>query len=298
MKPERSVFAIGDLMQALSLEFGPMAREKGLKYKVVSCASNVETDRKLLRRVLQNLMSNAIKYTPSGRVLIGCRRVGDSLRIEVHDTGFGIPAEKQEAVFREFERLSQGHSESGLGLGLSIVERIAKMLGHPITLRSATGRGTMIAITIPRAAAQAKPAAAVKTPLTRRGLGAVMSVMVIDNEASIIAGMTALLTGWGCKVVTAKSVAEAIDVFEAIDGKVDIILADYHLHRDDGIALIDRLRSRARKPIPAVLITAERAKHVQDLALARDIQYIRKPVRPAALRAAMNHAAVRAEAAE
>ncbi len=298
MKPERSAFDVGELMQALALEFGPMAREKGLKFRFTKCNLIVETDRKLLRRVLQNLLSNAVKYTPSGHVLMGCRRCGNDVRIEVHDTGFGIPDDKHESVFHEFERLNQGHNESGLGLGLSIVQRIAKMLGHPITLRSAAGRGSMLAITIPRAADNVKVAAVSRSPLSRRGLGAVMNVLVVDNEVSILAGMSALLTGWGCKVVTASSVAEAIEGFESIDGKIDIILADYHLHRDDGIALIDRLRARARRPIPAVLITAERAKHVQDLALAHDVQYIRKPVRPAALRAAMTHAAIRAEAAE
>jgi CheY-like chemotaxis protein len=172
------------------------------------------------------------------------------------------------------------------------------MLGHAITLKSAARRGSMFAITIPLARPNVQPATTVKPAVMRRGLGAVMSVMVIDNEQSILAGMTALLEGWGCKVLTAKSVAEAIKAFEAAGGKIDIILADYHLHRDDGIALIDRLRGRARRTIPAVLITAERSKSVQDLALAHDIQYIRKPVRPAALRAAMNHAAMRAEAAE
>lgn len=298
MKPERSVFAIRELLQALALEFAPMARAKGLEFRKVACRAVVETDRKLLRRVLQNLLSNAIKYTPSGRILMGCRRDGHLLRIEIHDTGYGIPEEKQQAVFREFERLNHGHGVSGLGLGLSIVERIAKMLGHAITLKSAARRGSMFAITIPLARPNVQPATTVKPAVMRRGLGAVMSVMVIDNEQSILAGMTALLEGWGCKVLTAKSVAEAIKAFEAAGGKIDIILADYHLHRDDGIALIDRLRGRARRTIPAVLITAERSKSVQDLALAHDIQYIRKPVRPAALRAAMNHAAMRAEAAE
>jgi CheY-like chemotaxis protein len=258
----------------------------------------VKSDRKLLRRILQNLLSNAIKYTPTGRVLMGCRRTGGALRIEVHDTGHGIPKDKQQAVFREFERINGGHGESGLGLGLSIVERIARMLEHPITLRSDVGRGTMFAITVPLAAAQQAQLPQSRKTVARRGLGAVMNVMVVDNEASIIAGMSALLTGWGCSVVTARSVAEALSAFDAVDGKVDIILADYHLHREDGLALIDRLRSRARRPIPAVLITAERSKQVQDLALARDVQYIRKPVKPAALRAAISHASVRAEAAE
>jgi Na+/proline symporter/CheY-like chemotaxis protein len=298
MKPERSVFPVNELLQNLNLEFGPVARDKGLKFHTVASSAIVETDRKLLRRILQNLVSNAVKYTPSGEVLMGCRRIGNMLRIEVHDTGHGIAEDKRDVVFREFERINQGHGESGLGLGLSIVERIAKMLGHSITLRSTLGRGTMFAISIPLAKDQAVSVPQARTSTVRRGLGAVLNVMVIDNEPSIIAGMTALLEGWGCNVVSASSVAEALTAFEAVDGRIDIILADYHLHRDDGIALVDRLRSRARKPIPAVLITAERSKHVQDLALAHDIQYIRKPVKPAALRAAINHASMRAEAAE
>lgn len=298
MKPETSNFPVNELLQALDLEFGRAARGKNLKFVTVPCSAIIESDRKLLRRVLQNLLSNAIKYTPSGRVVMGCRRAGKTIRIEIHDTGFGIPPDKQKAVFREFERLDQDHNESGLGLGLSIVERIGKMLGHPIQLNSQVGRGTMFSITVPLAEGTAKTVAPANSGPRRRGLGAIIDVLVVDNESTILAGMSVLLGGWGCNVITAGSVAEAIEAFEMADGKIDIILADYHLHREDGIALIDRLRSRAKRFIPALLITADRSTHVQDLALARDIHFIRKPVKPAALRAAISHAAARVEAAE
>jgi CheY-like chemotaxis protein len=220
------------------------------------------------------------------------------LKIQVHDTGHGIPPDKQKDIFREFERLNHGYGQAGLGLGLSIVERIARMLGLAIELRSEPGKGTVFSITVPPGKAMQQRMKSPKTPLTRRGLGAVLNVLVVDNEESILAGMTALLSGWGCQVLTAASAAEAIAAFESTDGKVDLILADYHLHRDDGVALVDRLRTRARRQIPAILITAEPSKQVQDLAIAHNIQYMRKPLRPAALRAAMNHAVMHHEAAE
>lgn len=297
-KPEKSVFAIGEVLQALAIEFAPIARDKGLRFRIVTSGVHVETDRKLLRRVLQNLISNAIKYTPSGGVLVGCRRSPNGLKIQVHDTGHGIPPDKQKDIFREFERLNHGYGQAGLGLGLSIVERIARMLGLAIELRSETGKGTVFGITVPLGRATHQRMKSPKTPLTRRGLGAVLNVLVVDNEESILAGMTALLSGWGCQVLTAASAAEAIAAFESADGRVDLILADYHLHRDDGVALVDRLRTRARRQIPAILITAEPSKQVQDLAIAHNIQYMRKPLRPAALRAAMNHAVMHHEAAE
>ncbi|MGB7076854.1 MAG: PAS-domain containing protein, partial [Xanthobacteraceae bacterium] len=164
MKPEIAEFRIDELLHRLEVEFAPMAREKGLDLTVVPCAQNVRSDRRLLRRLLQNLMSNAIKYTPDGRVLVGCRRRGERLFIEVYDTGIGIPQAKRRAVFKEFHRLDQGARVArGVGLGLSIVERIARVLGCAVTLRSNDGRGSRFAIDVPRGnsahAAPAQPAA-------------------------------------------------------------------------------------------------------------------------------------------
>ena len=178
MKPEFADFRIDELLHRLEVEFAPLAREKGLDLKFMPCSQNVRSDRRLLRRLLQNLISNAIKYTPAGRVLVGCRRRGERLRIEVYDTGIGIPHAKRRAVFKEFHRLDQGARVArGVGLGLSIVERIARVLDCEVTLKSNVGRGSRFSVEVPRGErlgrrAEAARAAAVRCRAARRHGGA------------------------------------------------------------------------------------------------------------------------------
>ncbi|WP_373503060.1 NahK/ErcS family hybrid sensor histidine kinase/response regulator, partial [Aestuariivirga sp.] len=297
MKAEVAPFRIDDILQALALEFGPAARKKGLRFTVVPCGLTLNSDRKLLRRVLQNFVSNAIKYTKEGRVLMGCRRHGNMLRIEVHDTGPGIPDSKREIIFQEFQRLhTDGDGTSGLGLGLSIVERMAKVLEAPLTLRSAQGKGSTFAVDVPVTEAINPAVLKKQRKVQPPALAGAFRVLVIDNERRIVEGMEVLLTGWGNTVHTAAGLDEALAVLAATEGKFDMILADYHLNNEDGISVIRALRTRARRHIPAVLITADRTPAVADLAVAHDVHLLRKPVKPAALRAAMSHVAIRAEA--
>jgi Na+/proline symporter/nitrogen-specific signal transduction histidine kinase len=289
MQPEVSLFRIDELLESLTTEYGPAAASKKLGLRAVTCSLTVETDRKLLRRVLQNFVSNAVKYTRSGRVLIGCRRRGNGLRIEVHDTGIGIPEGKQDIVFQEFQRLGDdGGTATGLGLGLSIVNRVAHILGTDVTLNSTPGRGSMFAVTVP-VARVAIPKLGKPAPRARPGFARSSTVLVIDNEPAILEGMNHLLTGWGCKVYLARGGAEAVAAFDKARDSLEIILADYHLDGENGIAVIQDLRRRARRPLPAILITADRSSEVADHALAHDIHMLRKPVKPAALRAAMGH---------
>jgi CheY-like chemotaxis protein len=298
MKPELSVFRIDALLNALALEFAPMAREKGLELKVVSCSLAVRSDRKLLRRVLQNLVSNAIKYTAEGRVLMGCRRVGNGqLRIEIHDTGPGVPDSKRKLIFREFERLEHDAATApGIGLGLSIVDRIARMLKHSVGLRSRLGKGSVFTITLPAQVAAAETVLAGRSQPTGDGRLAGLTVLVIDNEPSILKGMESLLGGWGCTVLLAQNGTEALALWQTNGVGVDVILADYHLDHEDGLGVVAMLRAHTGRYVPAILITADRSRQVQDLALAHDMQCLRKPLRPAALRAAITHACLRAAA--
>ena len=298
MKADIAPFRIDDILQALALEFGPAARKKGLKLKVMPCALSVSSDRKLLRRVLQNLVSNAIKYTKSGTVLMGCRRRGKKLRIEVYDTGPGIPEGKQQIIFQEFQRLHADDEATGLGLGLSIVERMARVLDSHITLTSNGRRGSVFSVDVPLAAVEPITPAQSRRRAQLPTAGGMFRILVIDNERTILDGMDLLLTGWGNTVHPASTEAEAIAAFEACSGNIDVILADYHLTNDNGISVISTLRTLARRHVPAVLITADRTPAVADLAFAHDVHLLRKPVKPAALRAAMSHIAIRAEAAE
>ncbi len=300
MRPEIFAFRVDEMLRQLEVEFAPIAREKGLTLTFVPCSLGVRSDRRLLRRLLQNLVSNAIKYTPKGRVLIGCRRRGDKLRIDVYDTGLGIPQAKQRAIFQEFQRLEEGARVArGLGLGLSIVERIAKVLSHRIELRSATGRGSRFSIEVP----VATDAMAHQSP---RGFGGVdrrqlagMTVLCIDNEPTILDGMETLLGGWGCRIVKAADLTGAAGPLAELGSAPDGLLVDYHLDGGNGIDTIAELRARFGAALPAILITADRSPRVRAVARNRDIQVLNKPIKPAALRALMAQWRVqRAAAAE
>jgi CheY-like chemotaxis protein len=237
---------------------------------------------------LQNLVSNAIKYTRTGRVLVGCRRRGARLRIDVFDTGIGIPPDKRRAVFVEFHRLDQGAKVArGLGLGLSIVERIARVLDHPIDLVSQVDRGSHFSIEVPVAPAALREA---RPPRQRTDHGRIGEILVlcVDNDANILDGMATLLGGWGCEALQAADLPDAIAAVRAAGKPPDGFLVDYHLDRGNGIEAVAALRRLFGPEIPAVLITADRSPDVREAARAMAIQVLNKPLKPASLRAVMS----------
>ena len=286
MKPEIASFRMDELLRQLEVEFMPLAQERGLRLQFVSCSLAVESDRRLLRRLLQNLISNAIKYTPRGRVLVGCRRRRRRLRIDVYDTGLGIPSSKKRAIFQEFHRLDQGAKVArGLGLGLSIVERIARVLDYKIGVVSTVGRGSHFSVEVPRSTAvPLRQHQRVVREVDRVQLSGI-TVLCIDNDLTILDGMETLLGGWGCRVFKAPDLAAAIAVMAEADASPDGLLVDYHLDDGDGITAIKELRRRFGADLTAILITADRSPHVREDARANDIQLLNKPVKPAALRA-------------
>jgi CheY-like chemotaxis protein len=240
----------------------------------------------LLRRLLQNLVSNAIKYTPKGRVLVGCRRHDGRLRIDVYDTGLGVPASKKRAIFQEFHRLDQGAKAArGLGLGLSIVERIARVLDYKIVVTSAVGRGSRFSVEVPLSAvipaSQQQRAAREADRVQLSGI----TVLCIDNDLAILDGMETLLSGWGCRVFKAPDLKAAIAVVAEAKMAPDGLLVDYHLDEGNGIAAITELRRRFGADLTAILITADRSPHVREEARANSIQLLNKPIKPATLRA-------------
>jgi Na+/proline symporter/signal transduction histidine kinase len=299
MKAEITAFRIDELLRQLEVEFAPLAQEKGLALTFVPCSLAVRSDRRLLLRLLQNLVSNAIKYTVAGRVLVGCRRRNGQLRIDVHDTGLGIPASKKQAVFQEFHRLDRGAKVArGLGLGLSIVERIARVLGHRLSLVSTVGRGTTFSLGVPLAPAVPARMSPQLARTAEHGQLSGVTVLCLDNEAAILDGMEQLLGGWGCRVLKAPSLAAAVDVITACEVLPDGLLVDYHLDDGDGIAAIAALRRRFGADLAAILITADRSPHVREDARANDIQVLNKPLKPAALRALLAQWRVQRVAAE
>jgi Na+/proline symporter/CheY-like chemotaxis protein/anti-sigma regulatory factor (Ser/Thr protein kinase) len=299
MRPEFTSFRINDVMRQIELEFTPLAAGKGLKLTFLPCALAVRSDRRLLRRLVQNLVSNAIKYTPSGRVLVGCRRRGERLRIDVYDTGVGIPQEKQRDIFVEFHRLDQGAKIArGLGLGLSIVERVARVLGAPVEVESRPGRGSHFAVTVPRSSAQPMALPARDEPRIEASQLAGISALCIDNEPAVLDGMETLLRGWNCDVIKAPDLATALAALADGAAMPNGLLVDYHLDLGNGIEAIGALR-RICGDVPAILITADRSPMVRERARDQAIQLLHKPVKPAALRALLAQwRAMRVAAAE
>jgi len=287
MKPDIVGFRIDDLLRQLEVEFAPLAHERGLQLKFVPCSLAVHSDRRLLRRLLQNLVSNAIKYTPRGHVLVGCRRHRGKLRIDVYDTGLGIPSSKKRAIFQEFHRLDQGAKVArGLGLGLSIVERIARILDHKVSVSSAVGRGSRFSVEVPLAAAI--PSASSPQRAAREADRVQLSgitVLCIDNDLTILDGMETLLAGWGCRIFKATDLKTATAVITDAKVSPDGLLVDYHLDDGNGIEAIRQLRRRFGADLTAILITADRSPHVRESARANAIQILHKPIKPAALRA-------------
>ena len=285
LRPEFASFRIDELMRQIELEFAPLAATKGLDLTFVPCSLVVRSDRRLLRRLLQNLVSNAIKYTPEGRVLVGCRRHDDVVRIDVYDTGVGIPQSKWRDIFIEFHRLDQGAKIArGLGLGLSIVERVARVLGSRIELESESGRGSHFAITVPHSTDAPMELPAREGTRVDSGQLAGITALCIDNEPSVLDGMETLLRGWGCEVFKAPGLALALDAVSDKSIVPNGLLVDYHLDHGNGIEAIIALRGRLGD-LPAILITADRSPDVRELARNEGVQVLHKPLKPAALRA-------------
>ncbi len=283
LQPMETTFRLDALLKQIQTDFTPTAREKGLRLRTIGSSLAVHTDRNLLRRVIQNLVSNAIKYTRAGGVLVGVRRRGPFLEIQVIDTGIGIAEEDLNTVFQEFLRLDEGAREAqGLGLGLSIVDRIARVLQLEIQIESQKDHGTRFSVILPRADLSSEDIAAEaeSSPSAVTAELAGLRVLCIDNDAQILDAMRNLLQGWGCSVTLASSSSEALSFEKA----PDVILVDYHLDRETGLAAVRDMRAKHKDFIPAVLVTADRGTDAKTGAEQLDMGVINKPVKPAALR--------------
>jgi histidine kinase len=286
--------ALQPLFDALIREFAPAAEAGGLKLRAARTAAVIRSDESLLRRILQNLISNALRYTDSGGVMIGVRRVGDAslLRIEVRDSGCGIAEHQQALIFEEFQRLDGGkrRDDRGAGLGLAIVQRIARRLAHRITLRSAPGQGSVFALDLQRgdAAAIVPQAAAISDAgSSLRGI----AVWCIDDDVRVREATRVLLEGWGCLVTLAGSADEAMSLAQP-GAAPDLLLLDHRLGDGTGAELMPMLFARWQQRPPVIVISAEREAASQ-AASENGWSFLPKPVRPPALRALMRQALLR-----
>ena len=290
--PEPEVVSVEEVFEQLRRRFKPLAANRNLQLRVRLAKRFVVTDRNLLYRILQNFLANAVRYTESGGVLLGSRLRGDQLRISVWDTGVGIAASEQKAIFQEFHRLdyAQRLEERGLGLGLAICDRIARMLGHRMDVESTPGRGSCFSITVElaseaAAAGRTSPVETADEASTRDGL----SVLCIDNEPDILEGMRLLLSRWGYSVMLAATPEQAEQQVRD-NGAPDIVLVDYHLadHRH-GLDVMRQLDQVFDTKLRGIVITADRSSELEEAVRKTGYGLLRKPIKPAALRALMAH---------
>jgi len=283
--PRRSHFTAGQLLGALAREFQPYAGLNGLELRVVSSSAWLYSDRELLHRIFQNLLANALKYTASGRVVLGLRRRSQGAEIQVWDTGPGIAEKDQMRIFHEFERLERqsGQGDEGLGLGLAIVQRYAELLGHPILLRSRPGQGTMFSVTVTWGQVQAEPEAPRDEGSGRDLEG--LHILCLDNDRAILEGMEQLLLTMGARVSTARDRQQLSAFFEA-GRHPDIVLADYHLGGGDtGLDAVLAVREAVAPGMPCVIISADDSDVVRERARAVGFRFLPKPVNATRLRA-------------
>jgi CheY-like chemotaxis protein len=291
--PQIQTCDVNTMLERVTADYQMLASIKNIRLVVRPYAGYVTSDPMLLERILMNLVSNAVRYTyPNGSVLVACRRRGRFLRIEVRDNGIGISRIDQENIFREFFQLAQPQLDvnKGLGLGLSIVDRLAKLLGHRIELRSSLGKGSVFSIEVPLAPQAAKlPVASAQLPATQEPEGDMSPLigkrlLVVDDDALVLSSTSSILASWGCEVSTATSISDVRTLLQ--QGAIwDLVITDYQLDNEgNGIDVIALIRQYYNRQIPCILISGDIGPAVLKLASVGGHHLLHKPVRPAKLR--------------
>ena len=283
-------FAMQRLLDRIETTFAALADKKGLSLRVVPCSAWVRSDPILLERILFNLVGNAVRYTARGGVVVGCRRRATQLRIDVCDTGAGIPEDQRQSIFTEFYQLTTPAADrrAGLGLGLAIVDRLGRLLGHPVQLESHLGRGSRFSVSVPLAA-ELRDTVPLPVALQAADVARGKRVMVIDDDVLVLDGMRGILQSWGCRVHTAASGAAALASVADGGAPPDLIISDLRLaDGETGIKVIERLREALGAPVPAFLISGDTAPERLREASAGGYHLLQKPVSPMTLRTTLN----------
>jgi len=281
--------SVNGLLTRMALEFAGPARQKGLTLHVAPCSAVIRSDRDLLERILRNLLSNAVRYTSNGRILLGCRRRGDQLRIEVWDTGPGIPSDQLDIIFEEFYRgnTSTTSDAAGFGLGLSIVDRLSRLLNHSLTVRSNEGKGSVFAISVPmEIEPEVRPIAA-PVPVHADNTG-LPRVLVIEDDVIVLQALELLLDQWGCEVIATSGYDEAIEELTGQTQAPDLVIADFRLSGPaSGIVAIRQIAKMMRVDLPGLIITGDTDPRRLKEARLSGYPLLHKPVSALALRAAV-----------
>ncbi len=283
---------LNELFSGITRDLAPIANSKGLKLSYRPTQLCVASDPLMLRRIIQNLVANAVHYTQSGEILLACRRRGANVRIEAWDTGPGIAKAERDRIFEEFQRgaASQANRVGGFGLGLSIVQRMAEVLDHKLALRSTVGKGSCFMVTAPFCGVRAPAMTSDVRPVAGYGPPA-GRVLVIDNEPTVLEAMKVLLGRWGCDVRALSGLGDLEALLVNEPGFIpDVVLADYHLNRGEtGVELVSRLHAQIGVAVPAIIISADHTLSATSLAASGSFEILRKPVKPAELRALIQH---------
>jgi signal transduction histidine kinase/CheY-like chemotaxis protein len=288
VRPRIATIPLAPLMERVRLEYESAARQKGLALSVVRNSLFVRSDPVLLERIMRNLIANAVRYTESGRVILGARRYTDVVRIEVWDSGRGIPQDKHREIFQEFRQLHNPERDrrKGLGLGLAIVERLVKLLDHTLELRSQLGKGSVFSITLPRSCREDfVPGEADGQIVVDRDVANSL-ILVVDDEPDVRDSMLALLGKWRCEVIVAESCTEMLEKLVSVQRMPDLIVSDYRLRGDEsGIDVVARLREEFNAQVPALLVTGDTGMEQLREAENSGLHVLHKPLNPSRLRA-------------
>ena len=292
LKPEARPIPISSLLDPLRCELAPLAAKRGLSLKIRPSSLGVISDPLMLRRILQNLLTNALRYTQRGGVLMGCRQNGGEVRIQVHDTGPGIPEAQRQAIFQEFQRGEADTGDgAGFGLGLSIVRRFATVLGHEVQLSSRIGFGSTFSITLPRTELEIDAGVGRELPQHNFQFSGLegAKILIVENDPSSAEAMALLLEKWGCDVAKTISTSDALERIGALGGTPDAIIADLHLDSDEsGLAAVNAIRQQVKSEIPAMIVTADYSMEAAREAAVYGFELLKKPVKPAEMRSLLS----------
>ncbi len=287
-------FSIDDLLAPLSKEFSLLSQQADLQFNYVKSTCVVETDQRLLRRIVQNFLSNALNYSPQqnsqGKILLGVKHQQNQITIEVWDNGPGIDIADQQTIFKEFERLEQTQDKSGLGLGLAICDRIAKLLNVNIAVKSTLGEGSCFSITLPRSTVKLVPKEVIETNSPNKTASEFIGlpILLVDNEAIILKAIQTQLQEWGCKVLAVKDEKSLTSLLAEQSFTPMIIISDYHLDNDEnGVDLIQKILAQQAWQVPCIICSADPSEQVREHTNSAQFYFMRKPIKALALKKLM-----------